>query len=336
MAEREARTALRTVLSLGIAGIMFMGGTTLLSSLDMERLARHGLLEYGEFEVELSRNAIKNDPHGQTGVQLKNPLNEDLIQTIAQMEGVAEVSEYKTLEAKFEYNGVTKKENITPFTPDQQALLEKYLVTGTADYSTMSENHEILVLRNEYADYIYDWTFHVGDTVKFRWFDGIREQETEFRIAGEISDGIFEDDGGGKLFGKTGFFLLPEELMNQMMPSGFNFNSQLLVRMDDLLQEPALRKTMNDLLDTTPMVTMETHGCGRYRHCGSAAPAAFHTTRRWLADKRSADMPEYDGWCGEPAVHRSWCCPGQGSQNFLFGCLLHGAVWCAADAGDAV
>lgn len=132
-----------------------MGGTTLLSSLDMERLARHGLLEYGEFEVELSRNAIKNDPHGQTGVQLKNPLNEDLIQTIAQMEGVAEVSEYKTLEAKFEYNGVTKKENITPFTPDQQALLEKYLVTGTADYSTMSENHEILVLRNEYADYIY-------------------------------------------------------------------------------------------------------------------------------------------------------------------------------------
>ena len=65
--------------------------------------------------------------------------------------------------------------------------MEKYLVTGTADYSTMSENHEILVLRNEYADYIYDWTFHVGDTVKFRWFDGIREQETEFRIAGEIS-----------------------------------------------------------------------------------------------------------------------------------------------------
>ena len=254
---RNRKKWIVTVLSLGIAGIMFMGGTTLLSSLDMERLARHGLLEYGEFEVELSRNAIKNDPHGQTGVQLKNPLNEDLIQTIAQMEGVAEVSEYKTLEAKFEYNGVTKKENITPFTPDQQALLEKYLVTGTADYSTMSENHEILVLRNEYADYIYDWTFHVGDTVKFRWFDGIREQETEFRIAGEISDGIFEDDGGGKLFGKTGFFLLPEELMNQMMPSGFNFNSQLRVRMDDLLQEPALRKTMNDLLDTTPMVTME-------------------------------------------------------------------------------
>ncbi len=45
--------------------------------------------------------------------------------------------------------------------------------------------------------------------------------------------------------------------MNQMMPSGFNFNSQLLVRMDDLYKSQPLRKTMNDLLDTTPMVTME-------------------------------------------------------------------------------
>ncbi len=136
----------------------------------------------------------------------ESPLNEDLIQTIAQMEGLQKFLEYKTLEAKFEYNGVTKKRKILPHSHQiSRPSLEKYLVTGTADYSTMSENHEILVLRNEYADYIYDWTFHVGDTVKFRWFDGIREQETEFRIAGEISDGIFEDDGGGKLFGKQDF-----------------------------------------------------------------------------------------------------------------------------------
>lgn len=230
---------------------------TLLSSLDMERFARHGLLEYGEFEVELSKNAIKNEPHSQTGIQFKNPMNEDLIHAIAQMDGVAEVLEYQTLEAEFAYNGVTKKENLAPFTPDQQALLGQYLVTGTADYATMAENHEILVLRNEYADYIYDWTFQVGDTVKFRWFDGTQEQEAEFQIAGEISDGIFEDEDGGKLYGKTGFFLVPKELMNQMMPSGFNFNSQLLIRMNGLSKEPALRKAMNDLVDNTPMVTME-------------------------------------------------------------------------------
>lgn len=71
---RNRRKWVVTVLSLGVAGIMFMGGTTLLSSLDMERFARQGLLEYGEFEIDLSRNAVRNDPHGVTGVQLNNPL----------------------------------------------------------------------------------------------------------------------------------------------------------------------------------------------------------------------------------------------------------------------
>lgn len=254
---RNRKKWLVTVLSLGVAGIMFMGGTTLLSSLDMERFARHGLLEYGEFQIDLARNAKRNDPHGQTGLQFDNPLNEDLIQAISQMDGVAEVTEYQTLEAKFEYNGVSEKKDLALFTQAQKSLLEKYLVAGTIDYSSMAANEEILVLRNEYADYVYDWTFKIGDTVKFRWYNGTQYQEAEYRIAGEISDGIFEDETGGKLFGKTGFFLLPEELMRKMMPSGFNFNSQLLVSMSDLSLEPDLREKMNDLVEDTPMVTME-------------------------------------------------------------------------------
>ena len=103
---RNRRKWIMTVLSLGVAGIMFMGGTTLLSSLDMERFARQGLLEYGEFEINLSRNAVRNDPHGTTGVQLNNPLNGDLIRNIAQIEGVKEVTEYKTLEAKKLFNWI--------------------------------------------------------------------------------------------------------------------------------------------------------------------------------------------------------------------------------------
>lgn len=109
---RNRRKWVVTVLSLGVAGIMFMGGTTLLSSLDMERFARQGLLEYGEFEIDLSRNAVRNDPHGATGVQLNNPLNDELIQNITQIEGVKEVTQYKTLEAKFEYNHASRKDKL--------------------------------------------------------------------------------------------------------------------------------------------------------------------------------------------------------------------------------
>ena len=246
---RNRRKWVVTVLSLGVAGIMFMGGTTLLSSLDMERFARQGLLEYGEFEIDLSRNAVRNDPHGATGVQLNNPLNDELIQNITQIEGVKEVTQYKTLEAKFEYNHASRKDKLVPFTSEQQKILKQYLSAGTIDYQAMIENKEILVLRNEYAEYVFDWTFQVGDTVKFRWFDGQSYQETEYTIVGEISDDIFKDPIGGKLFGKTGFFLLPDQLLQKMVVPNFNFNSHLLVSINDFSLEPEIREEMNSLVE---------------------------------------------------------------------------------------
>ena len=255
---RNRRKWVVTVLSLGVAGIMFMGGTTLLSSLDMERFARQGLLEYGEFEIDLSRNAVRNDPHGATGVQLNNPLNNELIQNITQIEGVKEVTQYKTLEAKFEYNHASRKDKFVPFTSEQQKILKQYLSAGTIDYKSMIENKEILVLRNEYADYVFDWTFQVGDTVKFRWFDGQSYQETEYTIVGEISDEIFKDPLGGKLFGKAGFFLLPDQLLQKMVVPNFNFNSHLLISINDFSLEPEVREKMNSLMETIPTVTMET------------------------------------------------------------------------------
>ena len=255
---RNRRKWIVTVFSLGVAGIMFMGGTTLLSSLNMERFARNGLLEYGEFEITLSRNAVRNNPHGETEIQLNNPLNADFIQSIIQIEGVKEVTEYKTLEAEFEYNNVSKKDKLAPFTSEQQSLLKQYLVTGTIDYQSMISNKEILVLRNEYADYVYDWTFRVGDTVNFRWFDGEEYREAEYTIAGEISDELFKDPSGGKLFGKTGFFLFPEQLLQEMVIPDFNFNSTLLVSISGLSREPDIREKMNDLVEENPTITMET------------------------------------------------------------------------------
>ena len=56
-----------------------------------------------------------------------------------------------------------EKIELVPFTSEQQKILKQYLSAGTIDYQAMIENKEILVLRNEYAEYVFDWTFQVGD-----------------------------------------------------------------------------------------------------------------------------------------------------------------------------
>lgn len=254
---RNRKKWIITVLSLGVAGIMFMGGTTLLSSLDMERFARHGLIEYGEFEIDLSRNAKRNDPHGQTGIQANNPLNDELLQSIMQIDGVSQITIYQNLEAQFEYKGDIDTRLITPFSPDQQSLLEQYLLDGSADYQSLISSKEILVLRNEFAELVYDWRFQVGDTVNFSWYDGTEYKETEYKIAGEISDEIFADEQGGKIFAQTEFFLLPDRSLQGMMPPGFNLNSNLLIEIADLNQESEIRQQMNELVENTANVVMD-------------------------------------------------------------------------------
>lgn len=254
---RSRKKWIITVLSLGVAGIMFMGGTTLLSSLDMERFARHGLIEYGEFEIDLSRNAKRNDPHGQTGIQADNPLDDELLQTIMQIDGVSQITIYQNLEAQFAYKGDTDTRPIAPFSSDQQFLLEQYLLDGSVDYQSLISNKEILILRNNFAELVYNWKFQVGDTVKFRWYDGTEYKETEYKIAGEISDEIFTDVQGGRLFGQTEFFLLPDKLLQDMMLPGFNLNTNLLIQIDDLSREPEIRQQMNELVENTANVVME-------------------------------------------------------------------------------
>ena len=61
-------------------------------------------------------------------------------------------------------------------------------------------------MRNEYAEYVFDWTFKWVIPLDSVGLMGNHIQETEYTIAGEISDDIFKDPIGGKLFGKTGFF----------------------------------------------------------------------------------------------------------------------------------
>lgn len=97
----------------------------------------------------------------------------------------------------------------------------------------------------------------MGDTVNFSWYDGTEYKETEYKIAGEISDEIFADEQGGKIFAQTEFFLLPDRSLQGMMPPGFNLNSNLLIEIADLNQESEIRQQMNELVENTANAVMD-------------------------------------------------------------------------------
>lgn len=255
---RNRRKSTITILSLGVAGIMFMAGTTLISSLDMERFARQGVLEYGEFSIELSRNAEKNDPHGQVGIQSNNPLSNDFICNIKDISGIAEITALQTLEIQYSYHGVQERNSFSPFSETNQELLEKYLLNGSIDYEQMCSNNEIILMRNEYSQTVHGWKFKVGDMVNIKWYNGAEYQEAEYKIAGEISDGIFQSQDGGKDFAKVQYFVMPDRLLEQMMIPGFNLNSDVIISIAADANEPAVRKQLSKIVADTPNTTIDT------------------------------------------------------------------------------
>ena len=256
---RNRKKIMITLLSLSVSGIMFMSGATLLASLNMEKFARHGMMKYGEFIISLSRNAKKNNDHGYTGLQLKNPLNPELIHEISKIEGIKSIKSYKSLAILYDYQNHQAHNALTPFRPQQVDLLNQYALNGTIDYEQMVEQDEILVARNKSTEFIYGWRFNVGDQITFKWYDGKSDQSKTFKISNEISDALFQNPVSDEIFGTVGDFIIPKTTLEKMMPSGFNFNNKIVVSIQNYADdEVQIRSKIKTLIAPNAYLSLDT------------------------------------------------------------------------------
>ena len=116
---RNRKKFLMTSFSLAISGIIFMVGSTFLTSFNQEAYARNGIMEYGEIRIYLSENAAQVNELGYAGVQVNNPLNDTFMQEVSQVSGVNEIIPFERLYCTFEYNGRRDKDFIVPFTEEE-------------------------------------------------------------------------------------------------------------------------------------------------------------------------------------------------------------------------
>ena len=183
---RNRKKFLMTSFSLAISGIIFMVGSTFLTSFNQEVYARIGVMEHGEVRIYLSENAVQVDELGYTGVQINNP-NDTFIQKISEVSGGKKVIPFEKLHCTFEYNDRRDNDFIIPFIKEDFTHLSKHIETQGRSYSDIVESKEIFVLKNDAVEEIYGWKFKPGDTIKFEWFDGTGYCEDIFSIDGEIT-----------------------------------------------------------------------------------------------------------------------------------------------------
>lgn len=254
------KKSIMTIISLSIAGIIFMCASTFVSSASEEKYSRQSnMFAYGDFIIDISSNAIQVNKFGETGIKKDNPLSSHLIEKLTAIDNVKEVFAKENLDLTYSYNSETQDDIAVPFTKNDVSLIEKYLKEGNINYDDMVKNKEIIIVHNEIAKEIFGWDFKLHDTVHLKWYDGEKYVEDDFKIAGIMknSSKFYNNSDMYKLAYGAGWFMMPKDLLTQMMIPDFNLNSKIIVSCNDYEKHyDDIETQITSITDSNPLLSL--------------------------------------------------------------------------------
>ena len=257
-AARNKKRSMLTSISLGVGGILFLTGTTILVSMDEEEYSRQGWFRYGNYSVYLSQNAAEAMEHSYTSLQQNNPMNEELIKKLLEIDGVTKVDTAQKLTVNYEYETISEKDSVVGFDRNQEEMLQNYVKDGIVDYDKMIEEKGIIICNNEVMEEIFGLKFKVGDEIKLRWFNGADTVEEEFKIVGTVDNKMARDEDGYQLYFYADWFIIPKDLMNSMVSSNLNLNRALVIDTENGDKEKETEASIRQVIEEIPTLRMDT------------------------------------------------------------------------------
>ena len=251
---RNKKKAFITLASLALGGVLFLTAATYMSSFDKENYARQGIWKEAEFHIQYSPSAVSLNENGMSGMQADSPLNSELIQRIAALDGVKKVTEIKNFGVLFDYpnnDEYNNNDEICPLTEEETKEIGKYLADGNADYDKLMGGDYILAAGNNNAAEIYGWEFTVGDKIILHYYDGSKMAEKEVTILGVLNDEYVLDHNG-----LNGWFLMPEQAVLKWL-SYDSLNSDLLVS-TEADKEDEVKEALEQMIAEKSELDMET------------------------------------------------------------------------------
>lgn len=240
---RNKKAAVITILSLGISGILFMVGFTVLNSVSIEGYSRQGAMKFGEVVVYLSSNAAEQNPGGYTGLQMDNPLDQELEQRLMAIDGVQSFWGVESLSMQFTYRDISSTEGVRLLDREQWDRIMQYVQGTAVSYDDAVARNMVITVDDGVAEEVYGLPFVAGDAIEMTWYSGSGEEtNTEtFTIGPLISKKLYRYEKDYDLAAEMNFFAMPADLARSLMPADFNFRDTLAVKTDyeHLGNEPA-------------------------------------------------------------------------------------------------
>lgn len=223
---KNKKKAAITMLSLGLGGILFMTAAAYMSSFDKDNFARQGYFRNAQFHIYYTQAAVELSENGISGLQVLDPLGEEMIADISALEGVERVDQIKHFGVRFDVpqrDEYGSNDMIYPLTAQETEQIGQYLEEGNADYDKLMSGDYILAADNDVVWEVYGWRFRTGDRITLHYYDGSGAAEREVTILGIVDDRFVLEHNG-----LEGWFLMPEQAILELVEYD-SLNSGLLV-----------------------------------------------------------------------------------------------------------
>ncbi|CAK7051173.1 FtsX-like permease family protein [Tissierella sp.] len=235
---RDTKKRKGIIISLGIAGILFITAASHIRSIDTEILARQ-LYPNEEFKIFLSQeNSGKEHDNVENYriLQQNNPIDNELIKKIEGMPNIKSVREYKGTLAEVVINqGSSSYSNIEGYYQEAEDAFKKYLLDGTVDGVELERENGVIIKSPGTFKEIYGWDVKLNDSIQVKTVNG----ELELKVMGIIS--AYESENA--------FLFVPESILQNIQPLD-NYNYRLTVELQnkDLNSQKEAEKLLRNII----------------------------------------------------------------------------------------
>lgn len=209
---RNRKKSILTFASLVLSGMLFVGISSLLTSLDPEQRAKQSFPYEGSYVVELNR-ALVTPTFSLTQLQEDNLLTDELESHILSIEGVDEIIRQQEICVRIDgMETAIRSMN----REDYKELKDRVMAGELPDCDHTGENSLIINMGSPELEYLHK-DYDVGDTVTFSQTGDI----TQSSLTYTVSAVIYDRDSAAS-------FILPAGEMKRMVP--YNANSAFVIR----------------------------------------------------------------------------------------------------------
>ena len=213
-----------TVLSLVLTGVLLMGLSSVLSSINARDMSLSGFPR-GQFIINISDERLRNDPLEQ--VQASAPFTDSLKDSLRMVSGLEAMTEYHYLPAAFAPEAAESEISIVGFNRDDMDLICACRSSqADLEYNALVEQNLLIVGCPDSLERDYGIRAEAGQRLTLTIFDGSDSYQRSFTVGAVLDQRKIGGNGD-----KIDMLMLPVDVMNDLVSCDTMY--QLALRVSD-------------------------------------------------------------------------------------------------------